>query len=40
MTLDFRDLDKGDLNRSFDLRTRAFGTLPVGLRPQWDIDVS
>ncbi len=40
MTLDFRDLDKADLNRSFDLRTRAFGTLPDGLRPQWDIDVS
>jgi len=40
VTLDFRDLDKADLNRSFDLRTRAFGTLPDGLRPQWDIDVS
>jgi predicted acetyltransferase len=40
VTLDFRDLDKDDLSRSFDLRTRAFGTLPDGLRPQWDIDVS
>ena len=40
MTLDFRDLDKADLDRSYDLRTRAFGALPDGMRPQWDIDVS
>ena len=40
MTLDFRDLDKADLSRSYDLRTRAFGALPDGMRPQWEVDVA
>lgn len=40
MHLEFRGLDKADLGRSYDLRTRAFGALPEGVRPQWEIDVA
>jgi predicted acetyltransferase len=40
MHLEFRGLDKADLGRSNDLRTRAFGALPEGVRPQWEIDVA
>ncbi len=40
MTLEFGDLDIADLSRSYDLRTRAFGALPEGMRPQWEADVA
>lgn len=40
MTLDIRDLDPADISRSYDIRTRAFGALPAGRRPQWEADVA
>lgn len=40
MTLEIRDLDPGDVGRSFDIRTRAFGALPATRRPQWEADVA
>ena len=39
MDLQLRDLDPADLDRSFDVRTRAFGALPEAARPRWDKDV-
>ncbi len=40
MNLDIRDLDPADISRSYDVRTRAFGALPAGRRPQWELDVA
>lgn len=40
MDLTFRDLPKTDLDRSYELRTRAFGPLPDGMRTGWDADVT
>ncbi len=40
MDLDIRDLDLADIGRSYDVRTRAFGALAPGQRPQWEVDVA
>ena len=40
MNLEIRDLDQADIGRSYDIRTRAFGPLPAGRRPQWESDVA
>lgn len=40
MNVETRTLDKADIARSFDIRTRAFGALPDAARPGWEAEVA
>lgn len=35
--METRAIDPQDIGRSFDIRTRAFGTLPAAARPEWEL---